>query len=135
MERLALRLKVNSLSQCGLVAPILLHEFFTLKNKKVELVQGHCIINGKANWHVWVTDGTTIFDISAHMLNQTDLEYHTDKNCTCDKSILQKMSGSLDILSEWETFKSDPGKFWKQVPVKTQNVRREILKKIKNNTL
>jgi hypothetical protein len=152
MNRLMLRLKVNSLSHCGLVAPLILYELFTLNGTNATLTQGHCVVNKQPNWHLWVTSGEENFDISALMVVQSGLdkiEYHKNiesrsdstpgsqsvysgTGCSCD---LQQMSGSLDLVSQWELYKESPAKYWAQVPMKTQSVRRDILKRFKAGNL
>jgi len=137
LDRLVLRLKVNSLSHCGLVAPLILFELLTLnctEKEKVHLTQGHCVVNGTPNWHLWVTYEDQVFDVSARLVVQSGLdkiEYHGSP-CNCD---LTKLSGSLDLVSQWETYKESPSKFWAQVPMKTQSVRRDILKRFKSGKI
>jgi hypothetical protein len=140
MNRLMLRLKVNSLSHCGLVAPLILYELFTLNGTNATLTQGHCVVNKQPNWHLWVTSGEENFDISALMVVQSGLdkiEYHKNieslsTGCSCD---LQQMSGSLDLVSQWELYQESPAKYWSQFPMKTQSVRRDILKRFKAGNL
>jgi hypothetical protein len=157
MNRLMLRLKVNSLSHCGIVAPLILFELFTLNCKDQlvnnigsrvpdgtrsfnckapKLVQSHCVVNEQPNWHLWVTLDDKVYDISALMISKNGLfdkvEYHNDTSCSCN---LQKLSGSLDLVSQWELYQESPSKFWDQVPMKTQTVRRDILKRFKSGKL
>ena len=73
-HNLFLRLKLHKLTECGIVAPIILYEAMKKKDIDVRLNQGWCGIDNEWGWHVWVVDkDDKIYDIHAD-LTKGDIE-------------------------------------------------------------
>jgi len=74
-KRLALKLKLNKIDNCGIAASILLNEILAKNGYKTKLVQGYCSLNQETCWHVWVQIENEKFDIGNTIACLHDKEF------------------------------------------------------------
>jgi hypothetical protein len=128
-KRLALKLKLNKIDNCGLTAPILLNEILAKCGHTTQLVQGYCSLSEDTCWHVWVECGAQKLDIGYTIACLNDKEF---EKCTVilhtriaqGAKPPQKDTESVD---NWETYQKDSKEFWKKQPIKIQNFRAKVL--------
>jgi hypothetical protein len=128
-KRLALKLKLNKIDSCGIVAPILLNELLSKLGHETKLVQGYCSFSNETCWHVWTELGVQKLDIGYTIACLHDKEF---EKCTM---ILHTniASGSsepktdTEVLDMWSVYQKDPKEFWKKQLVKIQNFRAKVL--------
>ena len=122
-NKLVLRLKLNKLTNCGLLGPIILHDALIKKGRDVKLVQGWCGVDDKWGWHVWVTDkDDTILDVQADLTNWDirNVQYTT----------LGEPDGAVkydDIIAQWNDYKTNPKKFWNETDRKLKDFRAKFV--------
>ena len=128
-KRLALKLKLNKIDNCGLTAPILLNEILVKCGHTTRLVQGYCSLSDDTCWHVWVEIGAQKFDIGYTIACLNDKEFlsccmilHT--SLAPGAKTPQRDTESLDM---WEIYQKDSKEFWKKQPIKVQNFRAKVL--------
>ena len=135
-KRLALKLKLNKIDNCGLTAPILLNEILAKCGHTTQLVQGYCSLSEETCWHVWVeVDKCTTLgpaqklDIGYTIACLQDKEF--EKCCPILHTSLapgakapQRDTESVDM---WEVYQKDTKEFWKKQPIKVQNFRAKVL--------
>lgn len=128
-KRLALKLKLNKIDNCGLTAPILLNEILVKCGHTTRLVQGYCSLSDDTCWHVWVEIGAQKFDIGYTIACLNDKEFlsccpilHTSIAPGVKEP--QRDTESLDM---WEIYQKDSKEFWKKQPIKVQNFRAKVL--------
>ena len=130
-KRLALKLKLNKIDNCGIVAPILLNEILAKQGLSTKLVQGYSSLSNDTCWHVWVevdkcTDkldiGYTIACIQDKEFLSCQMILHT--NLVPGSKPPQKDTESVD---SWEVYQKDSKEFWKKQSIKIQNFRAKVL--------
>ena len=135
-KRLALKLKLNKIDNCGLTAPILLNEILAKQGLKTRLVQGYCSLSGDTCWHVWVEIqmsehgspqkldiGYTIACLQDQEFEKCEMILHT--TLAPGAKTPQKDTESVDM---WEIYQKDSKEFWKKQPTKVQNFRAKVIK-------
>ena len=134
-KRLALKLKLNKIDNCGLTAPILLNEILAKCGHTTKLVQGYCSLSEETCWHVWVEIGPSEhgshhkLDIGYTIACLNDKEF---EKCTMilhtglapGAKTPQKDTETVDM---WEIYQKDSKEFWKKQPIKVQNFRAKVL--------
>jgi hypothetical protein len=116
-KNLALRLKLNRLTDCGINAPIIFHE----TNPGTSLVQGWCTVEGSTCWHVWVEmpDGTVVDVIRTLAILMNPLY----KNSTFTLSKEGKGEMDQETLDNWEMYQKDPKVYWSKQPKKIKDFK------------
>lgn len=129
-KRLALKLKLNKIDNCGLTAPILLNEILAKQGLKTRLVQGYCSLSEDTCWHVWVEIEHQKLDIGYTIACLNDKEFekcsmilHT--GLAPGAKPPQQDTESVDM---WEIYQKDSKEFWKKQPIKVQNFRAKVIK-------
>ena len=128
-KRLALKLKLNKIDNCGITAPILLNEIFAKQGLKPRLVQGYCSLSEETCWHVWVEIGVQKFDIGYTIACLQDKEF---EKCTMilHTSLAQgakQPQKDTETTDMWEIYQKDSKEFWKKQSMKIQNFRAKVL--------
>ena len=128
-KRLALKLKLNKIDNCGIAAPILLNELFAKQGLKTSLVQGYCSLSGDTCWHVWVECEPQKFDIGYTIACLQDKEFEKcsmilHQNIAPGNKTPQQDTESVD---SWNLHQKDSKEFWKKQSVKVQNFRAKVL--------
>jgi hypothetical protein len=134
-KRLALKLKLNKIDDCGITAPILLNEFLAKMGHTTKLVQGYCSTGGETCWHVWIElqmsehGSPQNLDIGYNLACLKDREFEKcnvilHKNVAPGAKPPQKDTESVDL---WEVYQKDSKEFWKKQPIKVQNFRAKTL--------
>jgi hypothetical protein len=135
-KRLALKLKLNKIDNCGIVAPILLNELLAKRGHVTKLVQGYCSMASDTCWHVWVEVdkctalgpaekldiGYTIACLHDKEFEKCNMILHT--NLAPESS---EPKTDTEVLDLWEVYQKDSKEFWKKQPVKIQNFRAKVL--------
>jgi len=134
-KRLALKLKLNKIDNCGIAAPILLNEILAKNGYQTKLVQGYCSLNTDTCWHVWVEVdkcgalgpekldiGKTIASLSDKEFEKCNMILHTNLAPNS-----KKPSSDQETLDNWEMYQSDHQAFWKKQSVKLQNFRAKSM--------
>jgi hypothetical protein len=135
-KRLALKLKLNKIDNCGIAAPILLNEILAKNGHKTKLVQGYCSLNQDTCWHVWVEVvdkcgslgpekldiGYTIACLNDKEFEKCNMILHTNLAPGADTP-----SSDTESLDNWELYEKDHKAFWKKQPIKVQNTRAKLL--------
>jgi hypothetical protein len=135
-KRLALKLKLNKIDDCGIAAPILLNEILAKMGHTTTLVQGYCSSGSETCWHVWIElqmsehgppqkldIGYTIACLKDSEFLKCTVILH--KNVAPGAKEPQRDTESLDL---WEIYQKDSKEFWKKQPVRVQNFRAKVLK-------
>ena len=134
-KRLALKLKLNKLDDCGITAPILLNEILAKMGHTTTLVQGYCSTGGETCWHVWIEIeiergalgqrldiGYTLACLKDREFEKCPVILH--KNIAPGAKEPQRDTESLDL---WEIHQKDSKEFWKKQPIRIQNFRAKVL--------
>ena len=135
-KRLALKLKLNKIDNCGIAAPILLNEILAKNGYQTKLVQGYCSLNVDTCWHVWVEVvdkcsalgpekldiGHTIAGLSDKEFEKCNMILHTNLAPGS-----RKPSSDQETLDNWELYQSDHQAFWKKQSIKIQNFRAKSM--------
>ena len=135
-KRLALKLKLNKIDNCGIVAPILLNEILAKQGLSTKLVQGYSSLSNETCWHVWVEVskcnalgpvekldiGYTIACLQDKEFLSCQMILHT--NLVPGSKPPQKDTESVD---SWEVYQKDSKEFWKKQSIKIQNFRAKVL--------
>ena len=123
-KRLALKLRLNKIDDCGISASLLLHE--SIKNST--LVQGYFTIQGETCWHVVVSHEDTILDMGYQLACLQDPEF-----LKCPVSFSRDEPESYkkndDIIKQWDLYQSDRRAYWKQTSKKVREFRSKLLSK------
>jgi hypothetical protein len=130
-RRLALKLKLHKLDNCGIAAPILLNELLAKNGHTTKLVQGYSSFRNETCWHVWVEVGSEKCDIgytiaclhepefvNCKMILHTNL--HPDSTPKNDQT----------VIDQWEMYQNDHKAFWNSMPTKLKNFRAACLAKL-----
>jgi hypothetical protein len=130
-KRLALKLKLNKIDNCGLTAPILLNEILAKCGHATRLVQGYCSLAEETCWHVWVqVDKCTTLDIGYTIACLQDSEF-TKCQMILHTSLApgsKEPQKDTETVDSWEVYQKDSKEFWKKQPVQIQNFRAKVLK-------
>ena len=134
-KRLALKLKLNKIDNCGLTAPILLNEILAKCGHTTKLVQGYCSLSEDTCWHVWVDiqmsehGSPQKLDIGYTIACLQDKEF--EKCCMILHTGLapgaKEPQRDTETTDMWEIYQKDSKEFWKKQPVKVQNFRAKVL--------
>ena len=122
-KKLALKIRLNKIENCGIAAPILLNELLAKKGYKTKVVQGVASIGAERAWHVWVSCDGTQMDIAPIIV---DPNYKNDGSVSLSESDSCEMSDQ-QVVSQWELYQKDSKQFWKEIPMKVQNFRASLL--------
>jgi len=128
-KRLALKLKLNKIDNCGIAAPILLNEILAKNGHKTKLVQGYCSLNQDTCWHVWVETGSEKLDIGYIIACLNDKEFEKC-NMILHTNLAPNSSEpktDTEVLDNWELYQSDQKSFWKKQSTKVQNFRAKAM--------
>ena len=128
-KRLALKLKLNKIDNCGIVAPILLNELLSKLGHETKLVQGYCSLSNETCWHVWVELGVQKLDIGYTIACLHDKEF---EKCTMLLHTNLAPGSSepktdTEVLDMWSVYQKDPKEFWKKQLAKIQTCRGKVL--------
>jgi hypothetical protein len=133
-KRLALKLKLNKIDDCGIAASILLNEILAKQGVSTKLVQGYCSLSGETCWHVWVEVESEFgpkqkLDIGYIIACLQDREF---ENCTVllHTGIApgsKEPKSDTETLDNWELYQKDSKEFWKKQSTKLQNFRAKVL--------
>jgi hypothetical protein len=129
-KRLALKLKLNKIDNCGIVAPILLNELLAKLGHETKLVQGYCSVAGETCWHVWPEIGVQKFDIGYTIACLNDKEF---AKCTMILHTNLAPGSSepktdTEVLDMWDVYKKDPREFWKKQSSQIQSFRAKVFR-------
>lgn len=129
-RRLALKLKLNKLDNCGIAAPILLNELFAKNGHTTKLVQGYSSFGNETCWHLWVEVESKKYDIGYTIacLHEPAFEkctmiLHTNVHRDSKPKIEQS------VVDQWELYQKDHKAFWNSMPIKLKNFRAACLAK------
>jgi hypothetical protein len=128
LRRLALKIRLNKIENCGIAAPILLNEILAKKGFKTKVVQGFASLKEESAWHVWVECDGVQLDIAStlHQLkNPEEPLSHVSLSETYEEGCPQE---NPQVTAQWELYQKDSKQFWKEMPAKVQNFRAKILK-------
>ena len=129
-KRLALKLKLNKIDNCGIAASILLNEILAKHGYSTKLVQGYCSLNQDTCWHVWVEiDNKYKLDIGHTIACLNDKEFEKC-NMILHTNLAPgagKPSSDQETLDNWELYQSDHQAFWKKQSIKIQNFRAKSI--------
>jgi len=135
-KRLALKLKLNKIDNCGIAAPILLNEILAKNGYQTKLIQGYGSLNQETCWHVWVEVVDKCFALGSEKL---DIGYIiaclNDKEFEKCNMILHtnlapnssEPKTDTEVLDNWELYQSDQKSFWKKQSTKVQNFRAKAM--------
>ena len=124
-NRYILKLKVNSLQNCGLYGNVVLHELFIRNDvRDSRLVQGYITVGEETCWHVWVEVGDAKYDVISK-LSGTEFTYLYER----------PESGAEEddeVTAEFELYKTDKVEFWTKLstPQRIKNFRSKIMRGI-----
>lgn len=127
LRRLALRIRVNKIENCGLAAPILLNEILAKKGYKTRVVQGFATFGKDTAWHVWVECEGQKLDI-AQTLNHLIFPDEPVNDVSLSEERVPGAQENQQITAQWELYQKDSKLFWKEVPPKVRNFRAKVLK-------
>lgn len=126
MERIALKMRLNKVHDCGLEAAILVNEIV-----KGELTQGYLLVGENACWHVWSEE--PYYDIGMTLAQMADPGF---KNVQIQHLLdAEKFDSDPEIIQRYELYKKDPNQFWKTSPKKFQDFRAKILRENNKNPI
>lgn len=118
LKRLELRLKLNKLTDCNIVGPIILSEKI-----KGELVQGWIGIPEHGwCWHVWVEKDGNINDVLLKFMNFSD-----DVKVYYSLTAPEKYEKDDEVVESWKLYNKSPKDFWKTIPNKLKNFRAKYI--------
>ena len=128
-KRLALKLKLNKIDNCGIVAPILLNELLLkIGYSSSKLTQGYCSLSNETCWHIWVELEGRKLDIGYTLACLKDSEFekcttilHT--NLAQGVKVPEQDTETLDM---WELYQENPKEYWKKQHVKLKNFRSKM---------
>jgi len=128
-KRLALKLKLNKIDNCGITAPILLNEILAKCGHTTRLVQGYCSLTGETCWHVWVEIGALKLDIGYTIACLQDREF--EKCCPILHTNVvpgaKEPQRDTESVDNWEVYQKDSKEFWKKQTIKVQNFRAKVI--------
>jgi hypothetical protein len=141
MDRnLALRLRLNKLQDCGILAPLLLYEMYLLTRHRVELLQGYLVIQPADGpkeicWHVWIRhENGTDSDIGMILAGLVDPEFDRVKKDYIIGELPEGTECSKDpeSVKQFEEYLDNPKQFWSKVSKKMSDFRKSTFAKIRN---
>lgn len=126
MEKLALKIKVNKLTNYQIIGPIIYHEVFP---KTTRLVQGYCKYGNEWCWHLWVQDMETLeyIDIIEKLAPTEMGPLNLEKTET--KPVGEILIDN-ETIEQWKLYEEDPKQFWKSLPKKVQDFRSKFKREI-----
>ena len=124
-DRFFLKLRVNGLRNPGIYGNLLLFDFLSHHDQKVELVQGYLTVGKETCWHIWVeTDsGDTLDIIKASVDAEEGVKFEYTKD------IPENFESDEEITKQYELYKDDKKEFWKKAPPKIKNFRAKMFRK------
>jgi hypothetical protein len=128
-KRLALKLKLNKIDNCGLTAPILLNEILAKCGHATKLVQGYCSLSADTCWHVWVQVDKRSLDIGYTIACLQDKEFekcHAILHASLAPGAKEPQRDT-ETTDMWEIYQKDSKEFWKKQPTRVQNFRAKVL--------
>lgn len=127
-KKLALRIRLNKIENCGIAAPILLNEILAKKGFKTKVVQGFASLGSETIWHVWVECEGVQLDIAQVLTKLHDPDYNSDGVSLSETYEEGCPKENQQVTAQWELYQKDSKQFWRETPMKVQNFRAKMLK-------
>ena len=126
MDRLALKMRLHKIHECGIPSSLIWHEVSKCK----ELVSGYLIIDGRACWHIWsVNANDEVEDMGLKLAELADPGFKNIQiQRVMDPPENMEIDRDNDVIEQFELYQNDPKKFWKCVDMKVQNFRARALR-------
>jgi hypothetical protein len=132
-KKFTLHLKLNKLTNSGILPPILLYEVLVHKGfKKCELKQGFMSAGSDHCWHIWIVNQNEVIDINHDLVFEKHENFkHISFDLTTE--IPEKFEKNDEFVHMWELYNEDKKKFWKEQPMNVKNFRAKMFNKIFKN--
>ena len=124
-DRFLLKLKVNGINNPGIYGNLLLFDFLTHHEQKVNLIQGYLTVGKETCWHIWVeTDVDEVLDVIRSTVDAED-----GVNFKYTKDIPENFESDEEITKQYELYIDNRKEFWKKAPPKIKNFRAKMFRK------
>ena len=127
-KRLALKIKLNKIENCGIAAPILLNELLAKKGYTTKVVQGFASLGPETIWHVWVECEGKQLDIAQVISKLYDPNHNSDGITLSETYEDGSPKENQQVTAQWELYQQDSKQFWRETPMKVQNFRASLLR-------
>ena len=125
-KRLALKMRLNKIENCGIAAPILLNELLAKQGFTTKVVQGYVSLGSDTIWHIWVKCNDTDLDIAPVLV---DPDYQGGGGIMLSETYEEGCpQENQQVTYQWELYQKDSKQFWKETPMKVQNFRASLLR-------